>query len=106
MRQTNRLLQIFFRCEQSIHEKYGNDPEMIERGAPPPWSQQQWDWFQQRIKIFESNADWATEQEMKTMREWLGASAAELNRKDPILRSCVEGLVYTINKFLRSKGVV
>lgn len=104
MRQANRLLKIFFKCEQSIHDRYGNDPDMIERGAPPRWSQNQWDWFQERVSLFESEASWATREEFQTLKGWLGASADELNAKDAIVRSCVEGMVHTVNKFLRSKG--
>jgi hypothetical protein len=103
-RKPNRLLRILFKCEQEIHNQYGNDPDDLAKGAPPRWSQKQWEWFQERVGVFEKEADWATPQEIRTMRDWLGASAKELNDKDPVLRSCVEGLVYTINKFLKSKG--
>jgi hypothetical protein len=104
MKKTNRLLGIFAKCEQSIHDKYGSDPAMIERGAPPPWSQKQWEWFRQRVELFKTEADWATEEEMRTLHNWLGESALELNAKDAIVRSCVEGLVHTVNQFLHSKG--
>lgn len=104
MKKVNKLLAAFARCEQRIHNQYGNDPKELEKGAPPPWSQQQWDWFMKRVELFTKEADWATPQEIATMRNWLGESAAELNGKDPIVRACVEGLVYTVNNFLKSKG--
>lgn len=100
----NRLLACFARCEQQIHNKYGNEAEELEKGAPPPWSQKQWEWFQERVVIFEKEADWATPEEIRTLRDWLGESAQELNEKDPIVRACVEGLVYTVNSFLSNKG--
>jgi hypothetical protein len=103
-KKVNRLLASFARCEQKIHNKYGNDPEELAKGAPPPWSQKQWDWFIQRVDLFAKEADWATPEEIKTLRYWLGTSAKELNSKDPVVRACVEGLVYTVNIFLKSKG--
>jgi hypothetical protein len=103
-RKPNRLLRILFKCEQEIHNQYGNDPDDLAKGAPPPWSQKQREWFQQRVELFKTEADWATEEEMRTLHNWLGKSALELNAKDVIVRSCVEGLVHTVNKFLHSKG--
>lgn len=104
MKKVNRLLSIFAKCEQKIHNDYGSDPDELEKGAPPKWSKDQWEWFQKRVELFEKEADWATPQEMRTLRDWLGESVEELNEKDAIVRACVEGLVYTVNSFLKSKG--
>ncbi len=104
MKKTNRLLASLARVEQKIHDEYGNDPKELEKGAPPPWSQKQWEWFMKRFELFTKEAEWATPQEIATMQNWLGESASELNNKDPIVRACVEGMVCTVNNFLKSKG--
>lgn len=99
----NRLLKIFAKCEQDIHKRFGGDIELLEKKGPSRWTPEQWDWVEKRISQFEDSDSWATDEEKRTIRTWLGKSVDEYNAKDVIVRSCFEHVVQTVDNFLSRK---
>jgi hypothetical protein len=99
----NRLLKIFAKCEQDIHKRFGGDAEVLERKGPTRWTPEQWIWVDQRISEFENSDSWATQEEKRTIRIWLGKSVDDYNAKDAVVRSCFEHVVQIVDSFLNSQ---